>query len=103
MPKRIFSCWARPIPLLLVNARMSDRSFARWRRAPGLARDILGGFARIQARGEEDAERLRALGAAHVESPGDLKFSAPPLPVDQAELDALTAAFSGRPVWLAAS
>jgi 3-deoxy-D-manno-octulosonic-acid transferase len=102
-PNQLFACRARRIPLMLVNARMSDRSFARWRRAPGLAREILGGFSRIQARGEEDAERLRALGAARVESLGDLKFAAPPLPVNQTELDTLVAAFAGRPMWLAAS
>ncbi len=77
------------IKLMLVNARMSDRSFRHWQRVPGFARRILGGFTRIQARGDQDAERLRALGAPHVESLGDLKFAAPPLPVDQAELDRL--------------
>jgi 3-deoxy-D-manno-octulosonic-acid transferase len=46
---------------------------------------------------------LRALGATQVESPGDLKFAAPPLPVDPRELDALTTKLAGRPVWLAAS
>lgn len=102
-PNQIAACRARGIPLMLVNARMSDRSFGLWRRVPGLARHIVGGFTRIQARGERDAARLRALGAACVDCPGDLKFAAPPLPVDQAELDRLRAALAGRPVWLAAS
>ena len=88
---------------MLVNARMSDRSFGRWRRIPGFARQILGRFTHIRARGEQDAERLLALGATSVESPGDLKFAAPPLPVDQAELHRLTSVLNGRPVWLAAS
>jgi len=102
-PNQLAACQARGIKLMLVNARMSDRSFASWQRAPGFARHVLGGFAHVQARGEQDAERLTALGAPHVESPGDLKFAAPPLPVDQAELDRLTARLAGRPVWLAAS
>src|SRR3954452_6460133 len=84
-PNQLAGCRARGIPLMLVNARMSDRSFGYWRRFPGLARHMLGAFDRVQARGAEDAERLRALGARSVDAPGDLKFAAPPLPVDPAE------------------
>ena len=102
-PNQLAACQAMNIPLMLLNARMSDRSFARWKHAPGLARSLLGGFAQIRARGDQDAERLRALGATHVESPGDLKFAAPPLPVDQHELDRLRSDLQRRPIWLAAS
>ena len=102
-PNQLAACRTRRIPLILVNARMSDRSFRLWQYAPGLARGLLGGFARIQARSEQDAERLRILGGTPVESPGDLKFAATPLPVDAAERDRLGAILAGRPVWLAAS
>jgi len=102
-PNQLAACRTQGIKLMLVNGRMSDRSFARWQRVPGFARRILGGFARIQARGDQDAERLRALGAVLVESPGDLKFAAPPLPVDGVELGRLRRLLDGRPVWLAAS
>jgi 3-deoxy-D-manno-octulosonic-acid transferase len=102
-PNQLAACQAHGIKVMLVNARMSDRSFARWQRVPGFARRILGGFAHIQARGDQDAERLKALGAPHVESPGDLKLAAPPLPVDEAELGRLQRLLDGRPVWLAAS
>ncbi len=102
-PNLLAACHARHIKLMLVNARLSPRSFARWRRAPVFARELLGVFDRVQARGETDAERLRALGARRVEAPGDLKFAAPPLPVDAAELDRLQVLLAGRPVWLAAS
>jgi len=102
-PNQLAACHARGIPLMLVNARMSDRSFARWRRAPALARHLLGRFSRIQARGPQDAERLRALGAANIDCPGDLKFAAPALSVDEAVLDRLRAELDGRPLWLAAS
>ncbi|MDQ2763253.1 MAG: 3-deoxy-D-manno-octulosonic acid transferase [Pseudomonadota bacterium] len=102
-PNQIAACRARGVPLMLVNARMSDRSFGHWQYVPSLARRMLGGFSLVQARGEQDAERLKTLGAKHVESPGDLKFAAPPLPVDPVELDRLSKALAGRPVWLAAS
>ena len=102
-PNQLAACRSMGIPLMLLNARMSDRSFARWQQAPRLARRILGGFAQIRARGDHDAERLRALGATHVETPGDLKLASPPLPVDQRELDRLRSHLLGRPIWLAAS
>jgi 3-deoxy-D-manno-octulosonic-acid transferase len=102
-PNQLAACRARGIPLMLVNARMSERSFDRWRRVPGLARRVLGGFALVQARSEQDGDRLRGLGAGRVDSPGDLKFAAPPLPVDVRELERLRALLAGRPVWLAAS
>ena len=102
-PNQLALCRAMGIPLMLVNGRMSDRSFRYWRSVPKLARSVVGGFARVQARGDEDAERLRALGAEHVESLGDLKLAAPPLPVDQVELERLRGMLACRPVWLAAS
>jgi 3-deoxy-D-manno-octulosonic-acid transferase len=102
-PNQLRACRDRQIPLMLANARMSDRSFHQWRRVPGLASRLLSTFAVIQARGDQDAERLRLLGAARVDSPGDLKFAAPILPVDEGELSRLQHALGNRPVWLAAS
>jgi 3-deoxy-D-manno-octulosonic-acid transferase len=55
---------ARGIPAVLVNARISPRSYAKWRRAPGLIRELLACFALCLAQDEQDAEWLRALGAA---------------------------------------
>ena len=102
-PNQIAACQAMGIPLMLINARMSDRSFTRWRRVSGFARRLLSSFTLIHARGEQDAGRFTALGAFAVETPGDLKFAAAPLPVDQVELRRLAQEISGRPVWLAAS
>jgi len=102
-PNLLTACRARDIPLMLLNARLSPRSFARWRRVPGLAGELLGGFALVHARSDADAERLRSLGARRVEAPGDLKFAAPPLPYDPEELARLRAMLMDRPVWLAAS
>lgn len=102
-PNLLAACRRRRIPLMLINARVSDRSFARWRRAPGLARQVLGGFARVQARSETDGRRLRELGCDAVQVCGDLKLAAPPLPYDAAELERLRGRLAGRPMWLAAS
>ncbi len=102
-PNLLAACARRRIPLMLINARLSARSFARWRRWPGLARGLLGGFASIRARGADDAARFSALGAPSVRAVGDLKFAATELPADPATLAALRAAIGARPVFLAAS
>jgi 3-deoxy-D-manno-octulosonic-acid transferase len=102
-PNLVFASARAGIPLLLLNARMSARSFRGWRRLPGLARAMLGCFAHIEAQSEIDAARLRQLGARAVATPGNLKFAAAPLPVATAELERLRALLAGRPVWLAAS
>jgi 3-deoxy-D-manno-octulosonic-acid transferase len=102
-PNLLAACRARRIPVMLINARLSDRSFNRWRRVPALARHVLSGFARVQARSETDAARLRELGCCAVTAAGDLKLAAPPLPVDERQLQQLQSRLSGRPVWLAAS
>lgn len=103
-PNLIAAATARKIPLALLNARLSARSCARWRwLAPGLARRMLASFRMIAARSEPDAKRLAQLGAARVETPGDLKLAAAPLPADQAELGRLRALLGDRPRWLAAS
>jgi 3-deoxy-D-manno-octulosonic-acid transferase len=102
-PNLLAACRVREIPAMLINARLSARSLARWRRVPGLARQVLGGFVSVHPRSETDAERLRSLGCRRLAEPGDLKLAAPPLPVDKTELQRLGALLAGRPVWLAAS
>lgn len=102
-PNLLLACRQRRIPVGLVNARLSPRSARRWERLPRAAADLLGGLAWVQARSEPDAARLRRLGAGTVMAPGDLKWAAPPLPVDTAALAALRTMLAARPLWLAAS
>jgi 3-deoxy-D-manno-octulosonic-acid transferase len=70
------------IPLFLANARLSDRSFPRYRRFGWLFRDLFGSFAGVGCQNEEDAERLRAVGCRPdcVKVVGNLKFDAAHLP-----------------------
>ncbi len=102
-PNLIGAARARGIPMALVNARISARAASRWGRVPGFARHVLGAFDPVLAQSEADAERLRALGAAGATCPGNLKFAAPPLPADAAELARLRALLGDRPAWVAAS
>ncbi len=103
-PNLLGACAARGVPMALLNARISARSFRRWRNfGRGLIRQLLGRFALIVPRSTEDAARLTALGAPRLAPAGDLKLAAEPLPADPTELAELRAAIGGRPVLLAAS
>lgn len=100
-PNILRGCDARGIPRLLINARMSDASARNWRRLPGTARSLLGGFKAVLAQSAGDAAKFRTLGVA-VQEWGNLKFFAAPLPVDATALATLQAQIPG-PCWLAAS
>ncbi len=102
-PNLVSTTQARGIPMILVNARISPKSFAGWRRSPGLITPQLAGFAMHLAQDKDEARRLRALGAPGVKVPGNLKFAASPLPVDEHALGQILGACGGRPRWLAAS
>ena len=93
----------RAIPAMLMNARISARSWRGWRRAPWMIRRILQTFDLCMAQTELDAERLRDLGAVNIACPGNLKFAAEPLPANPDTLAALEAATAARPRWLAFS
>lgn len=94
---------ARGAPIVLVNARMSDRSFRRWQRARRTIGALLEHFDLCLAQSGEDAGRFAELGATRVENTGNLKFDAEQPPADPVALAALTDAARGRPVLVAAS
>jgi len=102
-PNLVFTAQARGIPMVLLNGRLSTRSYRRWRRWPGLIGPVLGTFELCLTQDQNQAERFRSLGARHVVAVGDLKASAPALPFDRAELLRLLNAIGSRPLWLAAS
>ncbi len=93
----------RAIPLVLIQGRISPKSFAGWQRARGFIRHLLSGFSLCLGQTPGDAQRLAALGAPRTECVGNLKMAVPPLPCVEAELDRLRAAIGSRPLWLAAS
>ena len=102
-PNLILETAARGVPMLLVNARMSERSAARWRRAPHLSQPLLAAFAGVLAQTEADAAHFRGLGARNVAVRGNLKNDAPPLPANPQDVAAFKQAIGGRPCWAAAS
>ena len=101
-PRLLCDTRQRGIPMALVNARMSAKSHASWRRLPGMARDLLGSFDLVLTQDHETVERLSDLGCAS-EFAGNLK-AAILTPNCVAELFArFSNELAGREVWLAAS
>jgi 3-deoxy-D-manno-octulosonic-acid transferase len=75
-PNLLQCCFRRSIPVAVVNARISDRSWPRYQMLRRLWRPILGRLSRVLAQSETDADRLRALGCRPdaVSVAGNLKF-----------------------------
>lgn len=102
-PGAISDTAARGIPLAYVNARMNAASLASRARLAGLYRDMLRRFDLVCAQDAESAAHLRLLGADAVAEMRSLKPAAPPLRVDESELERLRHELAGRRVWVAAS
>jgi 3-deoxy-D-manno-octulosonic-acid transferase len=102
-PNLVIEAKRRDIPLALVNARMSERSFKRWYKAPKTSRFLLSCFESCLAQSQADGERLAQLGAPRVSITGNLKFDVPAPPADANTLAMLDGLTTGRPVWIAAS
>jgi 3-deoxy-D-manno-octulosonic-acid transferase len=102
-PNLILACTQRDIPLVMLNGRLSARSFARWQKLSGTARHLLGGFSLLMAQDATTASRLQGLGLEQIKTPGNLKLDAPALGADETELAALRSTFGDRPLWLGAS
>lgn len=75
-PNLLSGCFRRGIPVVVVNARISDRSWPRYWRLRLLWRRWLSRLAAVLAQSETDAERLEALGCLpeRVSVSGNLKF-----------------------------
>jgi len=101
-PNLVASTNRRGVPMVLLNAKMSERSMRGWLRFPSMIRRLLGCFDLVLAQDATQAARLNRLGARDAITVGDLKSSASPLPADPVELAALARAIGDRPVWLAA-
>jgi len=102
-PNLVAAARARGVPLVLANARLSERSARGYGRAGALFRPAFAALAAVGAQSDGDAARLRGLGAPNVATLGNLKFDIAP-PADRATLAApLAALFGARPVLLLAS
>lgn len=102
-PNMLTAIKSQNIPTVLINARLSDRSFKRWTRFKSTIKEMLGTFGLILTQTEQDRERFLKLGAQNVEAVDNLKYSAAPLPFDQEALKSLSDSVHNRPIWLFSS
>jgi 3-deoxy-D-manno-octulosonic-acid transferase len=102
-PNLLRECRRAGVPVLLANARLSEKSAHGYRRIGRLARETLADLAAVGAQTDADAARLAALGAPAVEITGNLKFDIAAAPEMIARARELRALFGARPVFLAAS
>jgi len=102
-PNLILASAARRLPMVLINGRMSHRSFPRWRRVSGTIAALLGRFDVCLAQSQLDADRFAALGSRSVVTTGNLKLDVAAPPADAAKLERLMSVTRGRPVVVAAS
>jgi 3-deoxy-D-manno-octulosonic-acid transferase len=102
-PNIIVMASKRRIPLILINARLSERSFKRWRVAPATIGALLRRFDLCLTQSPAYATRYRDLGAPRISITGNLKLDVPEPPADGECLKALRAAIGPRPTIAAAS
>ncbi len=100
----IHYCKDSSVPLLLLNARLSEKSAARYGRFPNLAKAGLSQLSAVAAQSEDDAARLISLGAKKVSVMGNMKYDIEP-PAAMLETGTKLRKLFGenRPVFLAAS
>ena len=107
-PNFVRQCRKNGIPVLLVNGRISDRSFPRYRRVRWLLQPVLRRFSGFCMQSELDAERIIAMGAPaeRVEVTRNLKFDMQAKTPDLSELARLRQAFrlaAATQIWVAGS
>ncbi len=100
----IAACKNSEIPLLLLNARLSERSAAGYAKLGTLALNGLSSLTAIGAQTIDDAKRLAALGASNITVTGNLKFDVKPPADSKKQGEQLRQLFGdSRPIFLAAS
>jgi 3-deoxy-D-manno-octulosonic-acid transferase len=102
-PNLIVEASDHKVPLVLVNARMSQRSCQRWARLSSLSKPVFSRFDLVLTQNWRFAKRLIGLGAPKAAITGNLKYDAPPPPVDIRAAEELQRSIGDRPVFLAAS
>ena len=101
-PNLILKINEKKIPLLLVNARITKKSFDRWKLVIGFAKKIFGKFDLCIASNNESENFLKILGSKNIKNYGNLKFSNIKNDIKKLDLNFLNK-IKNRKVWCAAS
>lgn len=102
-PAMLSTIKKKNIPLILVNGRISNKSFKRWQQFDFLCKELLSCFTFCLGQSEEDAYRLRVLGAKDSTCLGNLKFAGLPIPVDENKKSEILKQIDSRPLFCISS
>ncbi|MEE2694683.1 MAG: 3-deoxy-D-manno-octulosonic acid transferase [Pseudomonadota bacterium] len=102
-PNLLTAAQGRGVPSVLVQGRISEKSFRRWWFLRALVRPLLAGFSRVLVQTAGDADRFRTLGALEPVVTGTLKYSSPPLKINKIKLAQINSRLENRSCWVAAS
>lgn len=102
-PAMLSSIRRKNIPLILVNGRISNKSFKRWQQFDFISKELLGCFTFCLGQSEEDAYRLRVLGARDSMCLGNIKYAGLPLPIDEDKKEEIKKQIGCRTFWLVSS
>ena len=102
-PNALYAFKQEKKPLILLNGRISDRSFKRWKKLPFIIRPLLSCFALTLGQSPENEERLKKLGSPATACVGNIKCAAPASPYSESELIELKHQIGNRFCWCGAS
>ena len=102
-PNLVLETHNKNIPMVLVNARITNRSIDNWKKLPLLSKPMINSFRFILSQSKSDQKRFQLLGAERVYNVGNIKFDSLPIPADDADYSELKTIIGLRPVWIAAS
>jgi 3-deoxy-D-manno-octulosonic-acid transferase len=102
-PIMISEIGKRRLPMALINARLSEKSYRNWSYVRKYAEDILSAFTVILTQTESDKKFYQSLGARSVVTVGNIKFAASDLPINSNDYQVLQEKIINRPVWVYAS
>jgi 3-deoxy-D-manno-octulosonic-acid transferase len=102
-PMTILELGARRVPQVLVNGRLSDRSFRSWKKRASIAEALFENLAHVIAQSDLDAERFHTPGARPVTVSGNLKVDAGPPAAPEDVLADFRGRVGNRHVWAAIS
>ena len=102
-PKLVTETQKTQAPMILLNGRVSEKSYRIWKIFPSFIKKLLSSFDICLGQSNVEEEKLKSLGAKNVAYMGNLKFGAKKLSLDEGEYQTLKKNLKNRTVWLAAS
>lgn len=102
-PNLVAQARQRQVPVVLVNGRLSEKSYRGYARLGSVVRPMMQRLSLLLVQAAPDAERFRLLGAEAVEVTGSIKFDLQLTEELRSSATRLKQQFNGRPVWIAAS